>query len=413
MNYFKTVAAAQRQKRPLADFFSAQPPNHTPPDQLSQVLPLNRLNPNLQSKALTILYTDDGDLPLPRPVRSAICRESAVSGEFGIMGIITGKIIVCSLTPEQPDGTASQLSLELEAERRRNMELAEQLQLAEAARAEAAALLIRATNERAWLRRRADLADREAAASRQTASAAIAARDMVLASTTWRLTYPVRRLAGRLPLSVRRAVRGGAKLLESTMTLRLVRELRSRGLLRSARTHPEEDHRRPFDLVPPALAPPVDPAARRESVDIIVHADGDAAEIKACLDALIQFTLPPYRVVVLVDGDTGSETACLLRRVAIEQGVVLLQVGERKGYAAAANTAIRASNAAWVVFLKSGVVVSPDWLDRMWAHAIAEPKIGIIGPLSNIGPGNRYIRRRLGSRQSICRIGFLVTRRWH
>ncbi|MGE3781961.1 MAG: glycosyltransferase [Alphaproteobacteria bacterium] len=286
-----------------------------------------------------------------------------------------------SPTPEQRDSTATRLALELEAERRRNLELAARLQTAEAARVEAAALLIRATNERARLRRLADLADREAAAARRTASAAIAARDVVLASTTWRATYPVRYLAGRLPRGVRRAIRGGAKLVQWTLTFRLVRELRSRGLLRPARTQPRDD-RRPFDLAPPVLAPPVDPATRRESVDIIVHALGDPAAINACLAALIQFTLPPYRVILVNDG-TNYKTEEFLRRAANEQGFILRPTGNRNNYAVAANTAIRESDSAWIVLLNSDMVVSPDWLDRMWAHAAADAKIGIIGPLAN------------------------------
>jgi GT2 family glycosyltransferase len=272
--------------------------------------------------------------------------------------------------------------MELEAERRRNLELAEQLRAAEAARAEAAALLARATNERAQLRRRADLAEREAAAARRMASTAIAERDVVLASTTWLATYPVRWLAGHLPHRLRRAIRGGAKLMWWTLTFRLVRELSSRGLVRPARMDPAEERNRPFDLTPPVLAPPVDPGGRRESIDIVVPVRDDPVEIKACLDAVVQFTLPPYRVI-LVDEGSGPETVCFLRRVTIEQGFIFLRVAERKGYAFAANAGIRASDAAWIVLLNSDAVVSPDWLDRMWAYVVADPKIGIIGPLSN------------------------------
>ena len=86
----------------------------------------------------------------------------------------------------------------------------------------------------------------------------------------------------------------------------------------------------------------------------------------------------------MINDGTTYKTEDLLQSVAIEQGFILLQTGNRKSYAVAANTAIRESDSPWIVLLNSDMVVSPDWLDRMWAHAAADAKIGIIGPLSNI-----------------------------
>ncbi|GAA0569534.1 hypothetical protein GCM10009416_04960 [Craurococcus roseus] len=98
------------------------------------------------------------------------------------------------------------------------------------------------------------LLEQERAALRRAA----AERDGVLQSTAWRATGAIRRLGGRMPDGVRRALRGGAKLGWWSLTMRLPRRLRERRAAidapaAAARTVEEAPHAAPPTAAPPAV----------------------------------------------------------------------------------------------------------------------------------------------------------------
>jgi GT2 family glycosyltransferase len=70
-----------------------------------------------------------------------------------------------------------------------------------------------------------DIAEQMESALRE--AAALRARDEILSSTTWRATSPLRSLADKLPVSVRRILGRAARILYWTVTLQLPRKLRA------------------------------------------------------------------------------------------------------------------------------------------------------------------------------------------
>jgi len=85
----------------------------------------------------------------------------------------------------------------------------------------------------------------------------------------------------------------------------------------------------------------------------------------------------------LVDDGSESETRDYLSEFANAQRAVLLRNEEAKGYTRAANQGLWRSSADYVVLLNSDTVVTPEWLDRLVACAESDPRIGLVGPLSN------------------------------
>ena len=209
--------------------------------------------------------------------------------------------------------------------------------------------------------------------------------DIILGSTSWRLTWPLRvfmRLARREPAAVAR-VRATLK-----RPFRIAGRLARREPAALARVN--EFLQGPVLRMAPVLNTAITdavrvtapPAIRSEPVDIVVCVHNAPEDVRRCLSSVLACTMPPYRLI-LVDDGSAPETAALLSTFAGAHGSMLIRHEQAKGYTLAANAGLRASLAPWVVLLNSDTIVSEGWLDRMTELGRGDPKIGIVGPLSN------------------------------
>lgn len=119
-----------------------------------------------------------------------------------------------------------------------------------------------------------------------------------------------------------------------------------------------------------------------QPVDIIVCVHNALADVQRCLNSIIQYSTPPYTLIIIDDG-SQTETRDYLRDYARIHSTVLLRNEKARGYTCAANQGLRAAKSASVILLNSDTIVTPYWLDRMVACAESDPKIGLVGPLSN------------------------------
>ncbi len=117
-------------------------------------------------------------------------------------------------------------------------------------------------------------------------------------------------------------------------------------------------------------------------VDIIICVHNALEDVRQCLESVIRYTYLPYRLI-LVDDGSDPATRDYLDRFQQSQEATLLRNEQAKGYARAANRGLQHSEADFVVLLNSDTVVTPHWLDRMVACAEQDPKVGLVGPLSN------------------------------
>lgn len=133
----------------------------------------------------------------------------------------------------------------------------------------------------------------------------------------------------------------------------------------------------------------IDPVLQRtdyqphtQDVDIIVCVHNALADVSRCLDSVNAHTTHPYNLIIVDDG-SDVETAHFLAEYAQKNSVTLLRSEQATGYTRAANRGLRASRGTFVVLLNSDTIVTQGWLDRMVSCAQTDPKIGIVGPLSN------------------------------
>lgn len=138
--------------------------------------------------------------------------------------------------------------------------------LGQVARAEQETAEVRAQAQRELARAQDEqriLADALARAEEQARETA-RQRDMVLESTAWRATWPVRALAERIPGSVRRTARGSAKLAWWTLTLKLPRKLQERQAAIRAYQAEAEAARR--EVAPPPAEPQLEHPSQPRAV---------------------------------------------------------------------------------------------------------------------------------------------------
>jgi GT2 family glycosyltransferase/glycosyltransferase involved in cell wall biosynthesis len=126
------------------------------------------------------------------------------------------------------------------------------------------------------------------------------------------------------------------------------------------------------------------PTPPRPAVDIVVCVHNAPEDVARCLESILRHTADPYRIL-LVDDGSAAETAGLLDDFAAlhPQRTQLLRNAEAGGYTRAANQGMAAGAADFLVLLNSDTIVTEGWLDRMLDCMLADPKTGIVGPLSN------------------------------
>jgi GT2 family glycosyltransferase/glycosyltransferase involved in cell wall biosynthesis len=117
-------------------------------------------------------------------------------------------------------------------------------------------------------------------------------------------------------------------------------------------------------------------------VDIIVCVHNALDDVKRCLSSVIRFCRPPCRIIIVDDG-SRDDTRDYLRSFCTIHRAVLIRNDDARGYTLAANQGLRASIAGYSVLLNSDTIVSPGWIEKLLACAESDPKIGMVGPLSN------------------------------
>lgn len=117
-------------------------------------------------------------------------------------------------------------------------------------------------------------------------------------------------------------------------------------------------------------------------VEIIICVHNALAAVQRCLESVERHTSQPYSLI-LVDDGSDSQTRDYLAEFASVKDAALLRNEKAKGYTRAANQGLRHSSSDYVILLNSDTVVTPGWLDRLIACVESDPRIGLVGPLSN------------------------------
>ncbi|MCC6779527.1 MAG: glycosyltransferase family 2 protein [Hyphomicrobiales bacterium] len=130
--------------------------------------------------------------------------------------------------------------------------------------------------------------------------------------------------------------------------------------------------------------------------DIVICVHNALVDVQRCLASVLQETDARHSIVIVDDGSDPLCHQALLAFTLARPGSVLIRNDEPRGYTKAANQGLRHANADFVVLLNSDTIVTPGWLEGLIECARSDPRIGIVGPLSNAA-GYQSIPRRFGN----------------
>jgi GT2 family glycosyltransferase len=119
-------------------------------------------------------------------------------------------------------------------------------------------------------------------------------------------------------------------------------------------------------------------------VDVIVAVHNALDDVRRCLESVVRHMEANHHLIIVNDG-SDSMTTEYLKSTAKKHGdcVTLLENETARGYTYAANTGLRESSGDYVVLLNSDTIVPQGWLTHILTCGQGDPKIGILGPLSN------------------------------
>ena len=114
---------------------------------------------------------------------------------------------------------------------------------------------------------------------------------------------------------------------------------------------------------------------------IIVLCHNQLELTRACIDSIRECTPEPHEIIVVDNGSTDGTRAYLEREK--RRGIRVVRLGSNLGYGAGNNAGIARSRGRYIVLLNNDVVVTPGWLGRLVRVAESDPKIGLVGPMTN------------------------------
>jgi GT2 family glycosyltransferase/Tfp pilus assembly protein PilF len=120
-----------------------------------------------------------------------------------------------------------------------------------------------------------------------------------------------------------------------------------------------------------------------ELASIIILCCNELEYTRQCLESVLRWTRPPYELILV---DNGSTDGTLEYLRTIEGPPVRVQVIRNEsnlGYSAGCNQALARSSGRYLVFLNNDTIVTEGWLDRLIAWALHEPRVGLVGPVTN------------------------------
>ena len=112
---------------------------------------------------------------------------------------------------------------------------------------------------------------------------------------------------------------------------------------------------------------------------IIIPCKDEISYTKACLKSISRNTKSPYKIIVVDDGST-EETKKSLQGF---ENITLVKNQGAPGFPSACNTGMRMVGSEFFVIMNNDVEVTKEWLSMLLFRMRQDPKLGILGPITN------------------------------
>ena len=119
-------------------------------------------------------------------------------------------------------------------------------------------------------------------------------------------------------------------------------------------------------------------------VDIVVPVYNALQDVQRCLESLTRCTDDLLvRVIVVNDGSDLPTSDWLRKYCGTKANFQLIEQPHNSGYTKAVNVGLRAATAPYVITQNSDTIVTAGWLVGLIRCMKSNPRLGIVGPLSN------------------------------
>ena len=127
-------------------------------------------------------------------------------------------------------------------------------------------------------------------------------------------------------------------------------------------------------------------APQNQYTSIIILTHNQLEYTKKCINSIFKHTREPFELIVVDNGSTDGTVEYLESEVRSREsgvGIKIIKNKENLGFAAGNNQGMAEAKGNYVLLMNNDIVVTPGWLGRLIACAEQNPKIGIVGPMSN------------------------------
>jgi GT2 family glycosyltransferase/glycosyltransferase involved in cell wall biosynthesis len=132
-------------------------------------------------------------------------------------------------------------------------------------------------------------------------------------------------------------------------------------------------------------------AALFPKVSVIVLAHNQRTFTEVCLASLEEFSRWPNLEIVAVDNASTDGTVEFLKSWAAERSYAKTVFSPvNSGFSAGNNLGARAATGDYLVFLNNDTFVTDGWIGDLLAHFRSDPKLGLLGPVTN-SSGNESV----------------------
>lgn len=105
---------------------------------------------------------------------------------------------------------------------------------------------------------------------------------------------------------------------------------------------------------------------------------------RLCLESLFARTEWPNLEVLVVDNGSSDGTRELLAELAGRHANLrVIAFDENRGFPAACNAGLAQATGAYLALLNNDTVVTRGWAAALIAHLVRDPKLGLVGPVTN------------------------------
>ncbi len=127
----------------------------------------------------------------------------------------------------------------------------------------------------------------------------------------------------------------------------------------------------------------IPPTSGKDTVTVIVLTWNALPYTRLCAESLLRHTDKRHELI-FVDNGSKQDTVQYLKELALRHDQVKVILNEKNlGFAAGNNIGIAAAEGQHICLLNSDTVVTDGWLENMLNHLENDPRIGLVGPLTN------------------------------